>query len=222
MKSIALGVMVLLALGCRNENKGQSTSAPAKAPSESVSTAPSANASAAALDANGIAMAEMLVATDCLPCHDNLMLEQQRLTSKQWAAVVKKMQSWGSQIPPENVDMVVAYLSQRYTPDTAEFDVPRVSVEDVAARFSASPDGAFGGGDPRRGETLFKQVCATCHGADAQGAAIGVALVDRHILQRPADFANMVRKGRGRMPGLPSYQDADIAAMLAYLRERKR
>jgi hypothetical protein len=174
------------------------------------------------LDADQTAMAEMLVTSDCLPCHDNLMLEQQRLTPKQWGAVVKKMQGWGSLIPAENVDMVVAYLSKRYAPDAAEFNVPQVPIADVAARFSSSPEGAFGGGDPRRGETLFKEVCVTCHGPDAKGAAIGIVLVDRQILQRPADFANVVRKGRGRMPGVPSYGDADIAAILAYLRERAR
>jgi len=106
------------------------------------------------LDAEQTTMAEMLVATDCLPCHDNLMLEQQRLTPKQWGAVVKKMQGWGSQIPADNVDMVVAYLSKRYSPDSAEFNVPEVPLADVATRFSSSPDGVFGGGDPRCRENL--------------------------------------------------------------------
>jgi cytochrome c553 len=195
----------LLLFGCRNESKSNSSpTAASAAPSASVA-APSP---------------ESIVALDCLPCHDNLMLEQHRLTAKQWGAVVKKMQKWGSLIPPENVDSVVAYLAKRYPADGPDYTIPSVPVAEVAARFGSSPDGPFASGDVRRGESLFKESCATCHGIDAKGA-IGTALANRLILQHPAEFAATIRKGRGRMPGTPAMPDGDIAALLAHLRAQK-
>ena len=207
MKHLVLVCVFLL--GCRNEPKTDATSAqsamPAIAAAPKSVTAPSA---------------EALVAMDCLPCHDQFMLEQQRLTAKQWGAVVKKMQGWGSLLAPDDIDKVVTYLSNQYPATGPEYTVPSVPITEVAARFGTSPDGVFGGGDPRRGEMLFKETCVVCHGPKAQGA-IGVALVNRLVLQHPADFAAIIRKGRGRMVGNPAMPDADVGALLAYLRAQK-
>lgn len=202
---VAISLLVLVAMGCRNEP-------------QPTAGAPSATPSSATPAATEVPSAESLVTLDCLPCHDELMLAQQRLTAKQWAAVVKKMQGWGSIIPPENVDMVVDYLAKKYPADGKEYDVPSVSTDVVATRFAKSDDGAFANGDTSRGEVLFKQACVVCHGPDAKGATVGVALANRLILQHPAEFADVVRKGRGRMSGIPTIADADVAAMLAYLR----
>lgn len=200
-----LVIACVLLFGCRNEPKTDTTSTPA---------------SAASSKSVSIASPEALVAMDCLPCHDQLMLEQQRLTAKQWGAVVKKMQGWGSLLAPDDIDNVVTYLSNRYPATGPEFTVPSVPITEVAARFGTSPDGVYGSGDTRRGEMLFKETCVVCHGPKAQGA-IGVALVNRLILQHPADFAAIVRKGRGRMVGNPAMPDADVGALLAYLRTQK-
>lgn len=206
-RTYALLLSVFGLVGCRNEQKHENEAAPGL------------SASAAAKEPE--LTPEALVAMECLPCHDNLMLEQQRLTAKQWGNVVKKMQGWGSQIPAGSLDGVVAYLAKQYPADGAAYEVPRVSLTDVSTRFSSSPDGVFAGGDARRGETIFKGLCFACHGSDAKGTATGIAITDRPILQRPADFAEVVRKGRRRMPSNPTYGDSDIAALLAFLRERK-
>ncbi len=206
---VIIGLLALAGVGCRNETKPSATDSAAN-PSSSVSTS-----TPAAPDA---VTAESLVTMDCLPCHDELMLAQQRLTPKQWAAVVKKMQGWGSIIPPENVDMVVDYLAKRYPADGKPYEIPTVSTNAVAVRFSKSADGVYAGGDVRRGETLFKETCAACHGPEAKGALVGVALAHRSILDHPSEFAEMVRKGRGRMMGVPTLKDSDIAALLAFLR----
>lgn len=209
MKHFVIACMLLL--GCRNENKSDSSASNSTPPPPTSATTP---ATVAALSA------EALVTLDCLPCHDQLMLEQQRLTAKQWGAVVKKMQGWGSMLAADDIDKVVTYLSNQYPATGPEYAIPSVPVADVATRFGTSPDGPFGGGDKSRGEMLFKETCVVCHGPNAKGA-IGVALVNRLILQHPADFAATIRKGRGRMVGNPGMPDGDIAALLAYLRAQK-
>ncbi len=203
-----LAITCVLLLSCRNEPKTDTTSTP---------PAPSAHAVSAGVGATN---AETLVALDCLPCHDQLMLEQQRLTAKQWGAVVKKMQGWGSLVTPDDFDNVVTYLSNRYPANGPEYTVPSVPISEIATRFGTSPDGVFAGGDTRRGEMLFKETCVVCHGPEAKGA-IGVALVNRLILQHPAEFAATIRKGRGRMVANPAIPDGDVAALLAYLRAQK-
>jgi mono/diheme cytochrome c family protein len=45
-----------------------------------------------------------------------------------------------------------------------------------------------------------------------------VRLADRPALFRASDFAEVVRKGKGRMPAFEAYKDEDIAAVLAFLR----
>jgi len=204
-------IACILFLGCRDENKSSSNTTNSTQPTP---VAAKASTSMAAPSA------EALVALDCLPCHDKLMLEQQRLTAKQWGAVVKKMQGWGSQLAPDDIDQVVTYLSNQYPATGPEYIVPSVPITEVAARFGVSPDGPFGGGDARRGEMLFKETCVVCHGPEAKGA-IGVALVNRLILQQPAEFAAIIRKGRGRMVATPAMPDGDVAALLAYLRAKK-
>jgi hypothetical protein len=130
-----LVIACILFLGCRDENKSNSNTTNSTQPTP---VAAKASTSMAAPSA------EALVALDCLPCHDKLMLEQQRLTAKQWGAVVKKMQGWGSQLAPDDIDQVVTYLSNQYPATGPEYIVPSVPITEVAARFGVSPDGPFG------------------------------------------------------------------------------
>ena len=58
---------------------------------------------------------------------------------------------------------------------------------------AALPDGMPGFADAAQ--------CATCHGPDARGADLGTCLVEKEVLLRPADYDEVVRKGRRRMPG---------------------
>ena len=58
----------------------------------------------------------------CLQCHSASMAIQQRLTDKQWAKEVDKMIGWGSAVPQEKKDELVAYLAANFGPDNDRFE----------------------------------------------------------------------------------------------------
>lgn len=67
----------------------------------------------------------------------------------------------------------------------------------------------------------FVQTCALCHGKDAKGTAIAPALANSAHVQAmsDADIAEMIHKGKGKMPPVfvPLSAD-DIAAVTKFLR----
>jgi mono/diheme cytochrome c family protein len=86
--------------------------------------------------------------------------------------------------------------------------------------------------EAKMGERAFNAVCATCHGKDAAGTDVGPPLV--HRIYEPshhADYAfemavaNGVRAHHwkfGNMPPQPGVTKADIATIVAYVRELQR
>lgn len=154
-----------------------------------------------------------ILGNDCLACHTGDLVRQQRLTDKQWAKTVDKMRTWGAPTEPEEVEPLLSQLAapRPYVPRT-------LSVEEAASLFERAPDGAFSGGDARRGSALYAERCAACHADDGRGGTMGVALAGRHVLDRAPDLAAAVRAGRGRMPAFESTTDAEVADMVAYLR----
>jgi mono/diheme cytochrome c family protein len=161
--------------------------------------------------------AEALIVNDCLSCHSRELLEQQRLTVKQWTAAVKKMQGWGALIEPEHVQTLVDYLAARFGPGAPRYETPALDVSAAAAALAPLPDGKFKNGDAAKGQKLYAQACASCHGVDAHGSDKGMNLADRPLLKRAPEFADATRKGRGRMPSFP-LSNGDVASLLAWLR----
>lgn len=209
-----LALTAAIAVGCKGDHAG-----PPPAPASSAS-APVISSAAPLLSDTA---AHAMIVDDCLSCHTEQMLAQQRLTPRQWASEVKKMQGWGAPVEPENIEPLAAYLAAKYSTETAPERVPTISPADAAAAIAPLPDGAFAGGDAGRGATAYHELCATCHADDAGGAAVGVHLVDRPLLHRAADFARVVRSGRGRMPAfrVEDVPDAQIANLLAHLRSSR-
>lgn len=158
------------------------------------------------------------VAALCSSCHGPDLIRQQRLTKDQWRATVDKMVSWGAQADDADLKRtLVSHLSAEYGPAAGPFQPERVSPTDASAALAPLPDGVFANGDASKGKELYVADCAGCHGADARGE-LGLALVDKYFLFRAADFAAIVRNGRGElMPGRPM-DDPGVAALLAYLR----
>jgi mono/diheme cytochrome c family protein len=149
------------------------------------------------------------------------LLEQQRLDEKQWTPIVKRMQSWGSQVADKDISGLSAFLAERYGPDAKPFTPKPIEASALAERFAPLSDEGFGGGDPVRGAEAFRSYCIDCHGADAKGGSVGIKLVDNPILARAPDIVKTIRTGRGRMGAFPSIGDADIRAIIAFLRSRK-
>ena len=51
-----------------------------------------------------------------------------------------------------------------------------------------APTGPVGEGDPASGEQIFAQNCASCHGPDAAGGALGPTLVSAEVAANDDDF----------------------------------
>ncbi len=217
-KALFLVLCVSAAGACKSE-QGSPAPAPSAAPAPSTSAA----ASPAVAPMISPAAAHALIASDCLSCHAEEMIAQQRLTKAQWTAVVKKMHGWGAPVEADDIDPLVTYLAAVYSPAAGPYRVAAVSAEEAAAALDPQPDGLLVGGNAARGKATYRQLCAVCHGEDARGAELGVGLADRPMLHRATDFAWVVRAGRGRMPAfreqdVPASHLADLLAHLRTLR----
>ncbi len=210
---VVAGAMLL---GCpgKNENAGAGANADAGADAGAGASASAGEGGAmsAAVSADG----REIVRGACLSCHSEQMLAQQRLTPAQWSKTVGKMVVWGANLDPKEVEPLVAYLSATSGVDAGPYVAEELGAKDALAEIAATPDDPIPPGEIARGQPLFLDKCAGCHGSDARGAT-GVSLVDKPLLYRAADFASTVRRGRGKM--IPqALTDAQIGDVLAYLR----
>jgi mono/diheme cytochrome c family protein len=164
-----------------------------------------------------LAMGKMAFRDNCLMCHGEEMTARLRLTEKQWATEVDKMIGWGAPVPPELKAPLLDYLISAFS-STAAPVAPPERMTFRAALASIRPEGSAAAGTSSRGAALYVQQCATCHGPEARGGDLGTCLVQKPVLFRPAEFNEVVRKGRRRMPGfaaaLKPEQEADILAWL--------
>lgn len=157
-----------------------------------------------------------LVKGACLSCHSFEMLAQQRLTPAQWTKTVTKMVGWGANLESGDVGPLTSWLAATYGLDAGPFELAVVDADAAANEIAPEPDGPYANGDPLRGRALYTDRCSGCHGPDAKGH-IGVRLVDRPGIYRAAQFAETVRRGRGKMPPMVM-SEGETADVLAYLR----
>ena len=79
----------------------------------------------------------------CVICHESDIITSQRLSLTGWTNSINKMVRWGSQITPEEREVLQPYLAQLFAP------------KPVASHVSAEA-----------GAATYKRVCLTCHDAD--------------------------------------------------------
>jgi len=108
--------------------------------------------------------------------------------------------------------------------------IPVFALAAMLALAEDPPVSADGGADAAAGEDVYSQTCVACHGVNGKGAIPGVAdLTDENGslgksdaelimnitegFQNPGSFMAMPPKG-----GNPGLTEADIKAVLAYLR----
>ena len=78
-------------------------------------------------------------------------------------------------------------------------------------------------------ETLYKAKCATCHGADGSGSAMGKK-IGAHDFQTAevqkmsdAELSDITANGKNKMPAYgKSLKAEDIAGLVAYIRTLKK
>jgi len=163
-----------------------------------------------------------ILRNDCLACHTEDLIRQQRLTKAQWAKVIDKMQKWGAPTEPENVGTLTGYLGAAFGREAGGFTPASVTAGEAAAIFLPLADGPFASGSRERGLELYQDECAACHGEDGRGTDLGVGLAGRRVLDRGSEFATTIRAGRARMPGFEQTTDSEIGNLLAYLRSVQR
>ncbi len=142
------------------------------------------------------------------------------------------------------------FRHQRRTPiDTARVDTPRIeTAADVepgkpgrsphlaplalAALMAAVAFGVVAcAGDPPEvpdgdpglvlGRQIYKDRCATCHGASGEGGT-GNRLNNGRVIAAHPDADSqieLIRNGRGRMPSFSSFSDEELDAVVRYTRE---
>jgi mono/diheme cytochrome c family protein len=163
--------------------------------------------------------AKKIAENACLSCHQEDMLQQQRLTKAQWEKTVTKMAGWGANLEEAEKPALVEWLAQSYGPDAGPYAAETVPATTTLALVDPIDDGEYANGDPEKGKATYIDKCSGCHGQDALGH-IGVRLVDRPFLHRAKDVADLVRRGKGKMP--PAVvATKDLADILAHLRTLK-
>jgi mono/diheme cytochrome c family protein len=84
----------------------------------------------------------------------------------------------------------------------------------LAKEGASAPSGAVVAGDAARGETLFAENCASCHGEAGAGGGVGPTLAGSGVATEDAQAT--IEDGSGIMPGdLVSGQD--LSDVLAYI-----
>ncbi|MFO0959069.1 MAG: cytochrome c [Isosphaeraceae bacterium] len=158
---------------------------------------------------------------NCLICHGDEMVAQQRLTPAQWKAEVVKMVGWGAPLPEEETGRLLDYLNTSYPADAKPADPIPVAGREATVRFRASAPAPPAAGQVDRGGPLYAQHCATCHGQEARGGDLGQNLVlNRALLDIPGCLA-VIRDGRRRMPGFSMVLgEREASDILAWLRAR--
>jgi len=161
---------------------------------------------------------------NCLMCHGEEMTTGSRLSEKQWATEVDKMIGWGAPVPADLKGPLYEFLVSEYS-TSAPAPAPPVRMSLAEALVPLRPQDSpttRDRGDLDQGASLYARHCATCHGPGARGGDLGTCLVEKPVLLRPAEYDDVVRKGRRRMPGfaaaLPPDQDREILAWLRTLR----
>ncbi|WP_214842378.1 cytochrome c551 [Exiguobacterium sp. s150] len=69
-------------------------------------------------------------------------------------------------------------------------------------------------------EAVYAQNCAACHGANLEGMS-GPALTDVGARLSAEDIEGIIRNGKGAMPANVIQDDDEIAAVSAWLAEKK-
>lgn len=62
------------------------------------------------------ASSEAIYKRACLTCHEDDLIESQRLSRAGWVREVEKMMRWGADVPAADKDALVSYLAARYPP----------------------------------------------------------------------------------------------------------
>jgi mono/diheme cytochrome c family protein len=157
-----------------------------------------------------------LVYSRCRTCHDlQSVVDSAGIPADAWAAVIQDMGRYGLRVPAEERDRIVKYLATYLGPDAPK-----------AAPAARAPAPAADG------KAAFERQCSACHQAEGQGVPGAFPpLAGNPDLFRDRLFpvrvilsgleGTITVKGaqyRGAMPPFDHLADAEIAAIVNYVR----
>lgn len=87
--------------------------------------------------------------------------------------------------------------------------------------------GSAGIGVAADGGALWNANCASCHGKDGSGNTtmgkkLGVKDYTKDQSFSDAEAASVIKSGKGKMKGFAKLSDADVKALVAYVRSLKK
>ena len=93
----------------------------------------------------------------------------------------------------------------------------------ILAVIVASSGAAFGAG----ATALWAQHCTSCHGKDGSGNTtmgkkLGLKDYSKDQGFSDAEAANVIKNGKGKMKAYKQLSDADVKALVAYVRSLKK
>ena len=157
-------------------------------------------------------------ASSCLSCHSTRYITMQPLVPQpKWEENIKKMiKTYGAPIAEDQVPVLATYVMAM---QRAESD-PLVGV-------TANPEPrkiAAGSGDEKRGQKVFAQACASCHGAGGKGDGpamknlLPVATDLTAGLTSPESVLRSITHGvpGTAMPAFPSLTDEQTRDVVAF------
>lgn len=95
-----------------------------------------------------------LMKTQCLTCHGDDLIQQQRLNKAGWTREVEKMMRWGADVKDADKEHLVEYLAATYPQRPFSKEPPATPAPPADAATIA------------RGKTLAENKCMACHGDD--------------------------------------------------------
>ncbi len=177
----------------------------------------------------------------CVPCHSATLDEDARDSAPEASGPIRaghplegaayRGSWWGGRITTDAAEAADFCLRAWIEPDTEGFSAQErkalvLFMQALGSERGVSPllllrrdagDVDVRGGDPSRGRSAYARACAACHpGGEAEARRLQGGL-------SPAQVADLIRKGSGRMPffqvdRLAAAHIADIAAYLDSLR----
>jgi mono/diheme cytochrome c family protein len=164
--------------------------------------------------------------SQCLICHSaGMVLTQPQRTQTQWQDTINKMRTaYGAPIPAEQVDSLAAYLTRVVSGESAV----------QAASADPQPNSARVKHDSADGAAIFAAQCASCHQAAGTGVpgAFPPLAGSNWVNGRDVTLTQILLHGiqgtltvngtayNGAMPSFGHLSDADIAAVLTYVRSQ--
>ena len=97
---------------------------------------------------------EAIMKAQCLSCHGDDLITQQRLSKPGWTKEVEKMMRWGAEVKDSDKEPLVAFLAANYP--------SRPFTKEPAPPPAPAPDAKI----IAHGKTIFETKCLTCHGDD--------------------------------------------------------